>query len=147
MAIAPSCADADHADGLAGLDARALERLQHDRAWLHEHRRVERHMLGKRMHDARRDDDELAVAAAAREADRVVGRAQMRVSGATARAAETGDVALAHDALALLEAGHALADGFDHAAPLVARNDREAHPARVESSRHDVEIGAADTGP
>ncbi len=70
----------------------------------------------------------------------------MRVPGATARAAETGDVALAHDAVARLEARHALADGFDHAAPLVARNDREANPARIEDARDDVEVGAADAG-
>ncbi len=65
-------ADSDHADRLPGLDVRPFERLQHDRARLDEHRRVERHVLGKRMHDTCRDDDELAVPAAAGEADRVV---------------------------------------------------------------------------
>ena len=62
--MAPSAPIPIDADRLPGLDARPLERLQHDRTRLHEHRRVERHMLGKRMHDTCGDDDELAVAAA-----------------------------------------------------------------------------------
>ena len=64
-----------------------LERLHHARARLHEHRRVERHVVGKRVQDPRGDDDELAPAAAAREADGVVARAEMRVARAAARAA------------------------------------------------------------
>ena len=72
-------------------------------------------MLGERMEDASRDDDELPPTAAAREADRVVVQAQMRVAGATPWAAHAADVPLAHDALARLDGASALADRVDDA--------------------------------
>ena len=103
-------------------------------------------MVGQRVQDPRRHDDELAPAAAAGEADCVVALAQVRVAGATARAAHAADVPLAHDALARLQADHAVSDRIDDSAPLVARNDREVNPARVEGAAQDVEIRAADPG-
>ncbi len=113
---------------------------------LHERSRLEGHAVGQRVQDPRRDDDEFAPAAAAGEADRVVALAQVRVAGAAAGAAHAADVPFAHDALARIEAGHAVSDRIDDSAPLVARNDREVNPARVEGAGHDVEIRAADPG-
>ena len=139
-------ADADDADRLGRLDPRSLERLDDARAGLDERRRLEGDVVGKRMEDARRHDHELAPAAAAREADRVVALAEMRVAGAAARAAHAADVPLADDPLARLDGRHALADRVDDAAPLVAGDDREAHPARVERAGRDVEVGPADAG-
>ena len=103
-------------------------------------------MVGKRVQDARRDDDVFAPAATPREADCVVALAQVRVAGSAARTAHAADVSLAHDALAGCDRRHALADRVDHAAPLVTRDDRKAHPALVERSRQDVEVRPADAG-
>ena len=122
-------ADADDADGLGRLDARAAERLHDARAGLDERGGLERDVVGERVEDARRHDDELAPASAAREADRVVALAEVRVARTAARAAHAADVPLAHDALARLDAGHALADRVDDAAPLVARARPESAPS------------------
>jgi hypothetical protein len=96
------------------------------------------------MHDTRGDDDELAVAAVAREPDGVVVHAEVRIADAAAWAAEAGDVPFAYDARAGLDAGHTLADRVDDTAPFVAGDDRKAHPTRVEGAGEDVEVGAAD---
>ena len=122
-------ADTHDADGLGGLDPRPPERLHDARARLDERGGLEGDVVGKRMEDPRGDDDELAPAAAAREADRVVALAQVRVARAAARAAHAADVPLADDALARLHDGDALADRVDDAAPLVAGNDRESAPS------------------
>src|SRR5262249_43638070 len=142
----PERADTDDADRFARLDLGALETLQDDGARLDEHGSVERHVLREPVHDPGRHDDELAVAAPAREADRVVVPAQLRLARIAARARQAGDVALAHDALAGLEAGDSCSHRVDGAAPLVAGNDGEAHPARVEDAADDVEIRPANAG-
>jgi hypothetical protein len=98
------------------------------------------------MEDPRRNDYELPPTPATREADRVVALAQVRVARAAARAAHAADVALADHALTRLDARHPVADDIDDATPLVARDDREAHPPRIERSCRDVEVSTAHTG-
>ena len=65
-------ADADHADRLSRPRLRALEPLEDDRRRLDQHGRVERDAVRQRVDDAPRRDHELAVAAAAGEAELVV---------------------------------------------------------------------------
>ncbi len=103
-------------------------------------------MVREGVHHARRHDDELAIAPASREADGVVAHAEVRVAGAAARAGQAGDVPFADDAVARLDAAHARTHRVDDAAPFVTRDDREAHPPRIEGARRDVEIGAANAG-
>ena len=98
------------------------------------------------MDDPRGNDHELTPTSATREADRVVALAEVRVAGAAARAAHAADVALAHHPLTRLDDRHLVADDIDDATPLVARDDREAHPPRIERSGRDVEVGTADAG-
>ena len=98
------------------------------------------------MHDVARDEHVLAVPAGPREADLVVVLAELRVAGLAATATVARDHALAHHAVAGGEVANALADLVDGAAPLVAGDDREAHPTRIgQDALDDVEIGAAHT--
>ena len=138
--------DSHHADGLGRLDPCTVERLHDARARLDETRSLERDVVGEGVEHARRNDDVLAPAAAAREADGVVALAEVRVARAAARALHAADVPLAHDALSELEPDDVLAERVDDAAPLVAGDDRKANPALIQSAGRDVEVGAADTG-
>ena len=125
-------ADAHHSDRLRRLDAYALERLQHHGPGLDEHGCIERDVLGETVHDAGGYHHQLAVAAGPGEADGVVVPAQVRLARVTAQAGEAGDVALAHDPVARLEAGDTVADLVDCAAPLVPGDYRIAHPPVIE---------------
>ena len=107
---------------------------------------LERHMVGQWVEDPRGNDHELTPTPATREADGVVALAEVRVAGAAARAAHAADVALAYHPLTRLDARHLVADDIDDATPLVTRNDREAHPAGIERSGRDVEVGTAHAG-
>ena len=71
-----------------------------DRGGLDQHRRVERDVFGEPVDDAPRGEDELAVPAAAREAELVVVLAEMGVPGAAAAAHPAVAEALTDDAVA-----------------------------------------------
>ena len=76
--------DADDPHRLRRLDPGAPEGLDDARPRLHERGRSEGHVVGQRVEDPRGDDDELAPAAGAREADGVVALTEVRVAGAAA---------------------------------------------------------------
>src|SRR5205814_5545790 len=116
--------DADDADALADRRPPALEAAQDDGRRLDQHGSVERDGVREAVDDVSRRDDELAVAAAAGEAEAVVVRTEMRVACLAAGAAVARDQPLAHDPLARLQVCDALADRRDRAAPLVSRNAR-----------------------
>ena len=91
--------------------------------------------------------DELAVPARPREADLVVVQAELRVALLAPPAPVARDHPLAHHPFPDLEIGDAFAELGDGAAPLVARHEREAHPARVrEATVEHLEIGSAHPG-
>src|SRR6185312_16779776 len=97
-------------------------------------------------HDSPRREHELTVAAAPREAELVVGLAEVRVAGPAAPAGAAVAVPLTDDPVARHELGDALADRLDHPAPLVPGDARIAHPAEVELSCQHLDVGAAEAG-
>src|SRR6185503_12064608 len=93
-----------------------------------------------------RRDHELAIAAAPGEAELVVGLAEVGVSGSAAAAGAAVAESLADHAVAGLQAGHALADGLDHPAPLVTGDAGVAHPAAVQLPLEHLDVGPAQSG-
>src|SRR5204863_2733417 len=83
----------------------------------------------------------------AREAELVIGVADVRRAGATARTVAARDDALRDAARPGLEAGHALADRLDDARPLVAERERIADERRIHLASEQLEVGAAETAP
>ena len=101
-------------------------------------------MLGQAVHDLLGHRDELGVAARPREPERLDALAPLRLAAAAAPAAMADDEAFAHDAVAHLHGLHVGADLEDGARPLVAGDDREAHPPRVgEDAGHHLDVGPA----
>ena len=143
----PERADADDADRLAGLRVRLLEAAQDDRGRLDEDAGVEGDVLGQAVHDLLGHGDELGVAARPREPERLDALAPLRLAAAAAPAAMADDEALADDAVAHLHGLHVRPDLDDGARPLVAGDDREAHPPRVgEDAGHHLDVGPAQAG-
>ena len=139
--------DADHADRLAGLGGRLLEAAQDDRRRLDEDAGVEGDVLGQAVHDLLGHRDELGVAARPGEPERLDALAPLRLAAAAAPAAMADDEALADDAVAHVDGLHVGPDLDDGARPLVAGDDREAHPSRVgEDAGHHLDVGPAQTG-
>ena len=104
-------------------------------------------LSGSRCTTWRGTQHELAVPARPREADLVVVQAELRVALLAPPAPVARDHPLAHHPFPDLEIGHALAELGDGAAPLVARHEREVHPARVrQATVEHLEIGAAHPG-
>ena len=137
-------ADADHADRLARSRACLLQTAQHDRRRLDEDAGVEGDVLWEAVHDLLGDGDELGVAARPREAERLDALAPVRLAAAAAPAAMADDEPLAHDAVAHLDGLHVGPDLHDRARPLVAGDDREAHPPRIgEDAGHHLDVGPA----
>src|SRR4029453_4901709 len=99
------------------------------------------------MHDMPGDGHVLAVPAAAREADLVVVQTELGVALLAAAAAVAGDHPLADHSIPDLQVRDPLAELHHRAAPLVTRDEREAHPARIgESPVEHLEVGTAHTG-
>ena len=142
----PERADADDPDRLPRSGTRPQQALEHDRAGLDQDGGVERDVLRQAMDDAARSDHQLAVAAAPREPELVVALAEVRVARAAPAADPAVAEALADDAVAGREIGHALPHLLDDAAPLVPGDARVAHPAPVELALEHLEVGAADAG-
>ena len=110
-----------------------------------EYARGEGDAIREPVHDVAGHADELAVPARPREADLVVVQAELRVALLAPPATVARDHPLADHAFPDREIGHALAELGHGAAPLVARHEREAHPARVrQAAVEHLEIGAAD---
>src|SRR4029078_8190773 len=107
---------------------------------------VEVHVPGQPVDDPSRRDHELAVAAAASEAELVVGLAEVRVSGPAAGADTAVAEPFADHAVAGLDAGHAFADRLDDPAPFVPRDAGVAHPAAVQLPLEHLDVGAAEPG-
>ena len=139
-------AETDDADCLSRPRLRAREPLEDHRRRLHQHGCVERDAVGQPVDDTPRRDHELAVSAAAGEAELVVGLAEVCVAGPAAAAGAAIAVPLADDAVTGLEPGHALAYRLDHPAPLVSRDARVTHPAQVQLALQHLDVGAAEPG-
>src|SRR4029078_5457454 len=90
------------------------------------------------------DRDELRVATGSREPERLDALAPLRLAPAARRAAMADDHALADPPVADVDGRHVRADLDDGARPLMAGDDREAHPPRVgEDAGHHLDAGPA----
>ena len=147
IASAPSVPTPITPTASPGFGVRLLEAAQDDRRRLDEDAGVEGDVLGQAVHDLLGHRDELGVAARPREAERLDALAPLRLAAAAAPAAMADDEALADDAVAHLDRLHVGPDLDDGARPLVAGDDREAHPSRVgEDAGHHLDVGPAQTG-
>ena len=98
------------------------------------------------MHHAPGHEHELAEAAAAGEAERVVVGAQVGEALAAGGTTAARDHALADHPVARLELLDACAHRFHHAGPLVAGDARIADEVFADQAVQDLEVGAADAG-
>ena len=127
-----------------GSGSRLLEAAQDDRGGLDEHAGVEGDVLGQAVHDLLGHRDQLRVATRPREPERLDALAPVRLAAAAGPAAMADDHSLADDAVARRHRFDVRPDLDDGARPLVARDDREAHPPRVgEDAGHHLDVGPA----